>query len=809
MDAIRSQIPPSICDLNPSVPFGLAQVIHRALAKQPYHRLSSANEFCQSLQRALANESLPQFDRLKIAPRISRIKNALGQGDSQYAKDLIFDLQAEGHIDPEITVLRIQVEEASRGKLIHRLLDSVRFHLDEEDYPLALEKIDRILDLDPANIDALALKREVKEKRSTAGIEKWYQIACQHRTNRLYAKAREAIAEILKIDPNHEPTKQLSLEIKRDEQEQLRLRGEMHRLYESALKAYGTGEISTALTKLERIIELGKRVSGQSRTNSEYERLYNQVRLERDQLQASYGEARAALEAKDLKKAQDICKQVLERRPHDALFKALQIEVDESERQIRSAAIAEFHARVEAEADLEAKFQLAKEAVKRFEDEQTFADIFRLVKQKRDLVNTIAARAREYEARFQFAEARNQWDILRNIYPRYPGLNYEIERVEKKQRESVQERIDGDIPEQSPAIAYPENVESRDSSGDVKDSARSEADSKRTELTTLDSNKSEWRKRMSQFSDVDAKTEFRSRQGSRPEAEFEGPEPIADEQGSDHLASVGLLSGQTETPSELQPRFLNGRRQNRRDSPSEERQRSWPPSQRLGVYAAVAGIIVAAVVASVLLHNGTKSGKPGAQKPSSIVSSPKPAMLSAPAPVVSAQAGGSTTGSAASGSSSAPGSLSRPRRGELVTMFFNSSPPAAQVMADRKSSLQCETPCSLDLPRGEHTVVFSAWNRDPITRTITVSTPGEISADLPPATGSIEIISNPPGLNISIDGTNQGQTPLTLRLTTGRHEMKVSGNAQEQVQTIEVGKEEEGLKIITINLTSGSPPRDS
>ncbi len=437
MNAIRTDTPPPIPDLNPGVPYLLAKVVHRALAKQPYYRFSTAREFADLLQRALRNEPIPELNAARIGPRLGEIRKALGEGDCQYARELLRELDAEGHIEPEVAPLRAKIEGAIRSKTVHQLLESARARMEEEDYPLALEKVRNTLAVDAGNIDALALEREIQLRISSAGTEKWYQIARQHLDNKHFAKAREAVEEIIKLDSTQSRAKELKEQIRRGEQEQTKIRQEIHKVYESALRAYGNGEISTALTKLERVIELGKRVSGNPGADAQYVSMYDQIRQERDELQASYAEGRKALESKNFSKAREICKQVLDRRPQDALFKALSIQVDHRERQARSEAIAELHTRIEAETDVEQKYQLVKEAVRRFPDEPAFTERLKSVKEERDLVNGLVARARQYESQSQFAEARNQWDILRTISPEYPALEYELDRLSRKQQESL------------------------------------------------------------------------------------------------------------------------------------------------------------------------------------------------------------------------------------------------------------------------------------------------------------------------------------------------------------------------------------
>src|SRR5262245_53079388 len=51
---------------------------------------------------------------------------------------------------------------------------------------------------------------------------------------------------------------------------------------------------------------------------------------------------------------------------------------------------------------------------------------------KRDLVNSIVARASVHEERGQISEALNDLEILQTIYSPYPGLKFERERLEKR-----------------------------------------------------------------------------------------------------------------------------------------------------------------------------------------------------------------------------------------------------------------------------------------------------------------------------------------------------------------------------------------
>src|SRR6185437_9941323 len=202
-------------------------------------------------------------------------------------------------------------------------------------------------------------------QRSTSQIDKWLLIARQHLENRLYAKARQATEEILKIDRSNAQALELLAEVAHEEQKAAKVHQERQQLYDSALQAYREGDISSALSKLERVIELGKHAPGQRHTDAQYLAFYDQIRSERDDLHMCYADGKKALELRDFEKAFGICQDVLRRRPADPLFQSLKIEIEDVQRQENSAAVAQYHSKVEAEPDLERKYALLQETVKR------------------------------------------------------------------------------------------------------------------------------------------------------------------------------------------------------------------------------------------------------------------------------------------------------------------------------------------------------------------------------------------------------------------------------------------------------------
>jgi serine/threonine protein kinase len=440
-EAIRRFMPPPVCDINPAVNQALSRTVHKALAKQPWHRFSTAREFGETLLKALRNEPIERFDLGKYQPRIERIKKAYNDGDLQFAMEILCELESEGHLDAELPLLHIQIEQGLRHKTIQQLLDGARTRIEEEEYPLALQKIQEVLALEPQNAEALGLKRDIEQQRSERQIENWLRIARQHLENQLYNQARQAVQEVLKLDASDTKARQLLADIERQEQETAKAREKKQKLYESALESYKKGEISTALSKLERVLALNSQRSDSAASDREatYQSLYNQIRSERDAAHNAYAEGRAQLANGNVTRALELCEQFLQKRAGDPMFQALKIEAEEMRRQQESAAIAEMNSRIEAEPDPEKKYALAKEAVEKYPQEMHFKSSLKLIRERRDLIASIVARARQYEERGQLNDAAGQWDILRTIYPAYPGLDFEIERLWRRREEQIKE----------------------------------------------------------------------------------------------------------------------------------------------------------------------------------------------------------------------------------------------------------------------------------------------------------------------------------------------------------------------------------
>jgi len=437
--AILHNIPPPVSDFNPAANRVVSQVIHKAMAKQPFHRFSSVREFADDLQKALRGEPIEVFDESRIASRIQRAQKAFANGEYDFASEVLSGLEAEGYLHPDMEPLRRQINQSVRSKTIHQLLESARRGFEEEEYQLALQKLQEVFQIEPNHSDALALKADIENKRSTEQITQWIKLAQQHLQNHSYSHARQALEKALALKPSDTQARKLLAEVNRQQQEYVRLHKEKEELYYAAVEAWRKGEVSSALSELERVLELDRRAPDTSTPDRavSYQTLYNQVRSDHDTIKNAYEDARKQLNERNFKPALALCEEYLAKYPGHALFQALKVDVEESQRQELSAYIARIDREVESEPDLDRRVSILREALEVHPKEAHFERSLQLTTAKRDLVNAIVAKARNYEERSLFNEALGQWEMLRTIYALYPGLNFEIERVTRRREQQA------------------------------------------------------------------------------------------------------------------------------------------------------------------------------------------------------------------------------------------------------------------------------------------------------------------------------------------------------------------------------------
>ena len=119
--------------------------------------------------------------------------------------------------------------------------------------------------------------------------------------------------------------------------------------------------------------------------------------------------------------------------------------------------------------------------------------------------------------------------------------------------------------------------------------------------------------------------------------------------------------------------------------------------------------------------------------------------------------------------------------------FQLTTSPVGAVATFDKSGIECTTPCSLMLPAGRHTFVLRHAGYRETQKIIAIPNDTGLIVDLVPMTGTLNLITNPPGLTLLIDGREYSQkTPVSLMLPVGSHKIQVVKGSERQELEIEL-----------------------
>ncbi len=217
--AIRTHLPPPACELNVQISQLLSQTVQKAMAKAPFHRYDSAREFAETLQKAVRNERIECFDGSRVQPRIERTRKALQDGDLEFAQEILTELESEGHQHAEMPGVRAAIDQTVRFKKVRELLDSARSRFAEEEYPLALQKVQEVLELDPTNSDGIAIKSKIERHRSEKQLGTWFELIRKELENSNFSGARRGVDEVFRLSPSNSRGRDALREIERREQE--------------------------------------------------------------------------------------------------------------------------------------------------------------------------------------------------------------------------------------------------------------------------------------------------------------------------------------------------------------------------------------------------------------------------------------------------------------------------------------------------------------------------------------------------------------------------------------------------------------
>ncbi|HEY2842732.1 MAG TPA: serine/threonine-protein kinase [Bryobacteraceae bacterium] len=191
------------------------------------------------------------------------------------------------------------------------------------------------------------------------------------------------------------------------------------------------------------------------------------------------------------------------------------------------------------------------------------------------------------------------------------------------------------------------------------------------------------------------------------------------------------------------------------------------------------GTVALAIIVGFLALR--KPAEPAASDPAIV------APVSQPAPAADPPAGPSPasekTAAPAPAAAAAPAGPTGPVSPKEGTFQLTTSPAGATAAFDT-SAVECTTPCSLTLPAGRHSFVLHLAGYRDQQKIITIPNDTGLIVDLVAMTGTLNLITDPAGATVLVDGREQAQkTPTSLTLPVGPHKIQlVKGNERQEFQ---------------------------
>lgn len=115
-----------------------------------------------------------------------------------------------------------------------------------------------------------------------------------------------------------------------------------------------------------------------------------------------------------------------------------------------------------------------------------------------------------------------------------------------------------------------------------------------------------------------------------------------------------------------------------------------------------------------------------------------------------------------------------------------SEPPGAKLVVDDRPDATCDSPCTLTLSNGRHTLTAELNGYNIARRIFTLPNDESLLVPLTKSVGVLVVTSVPAGCHVFADGKDFGPTPAELHLPAGPHKIVVGSGPLQRSETIEV-----------------------
>jgi serine/threonine-protein kinase len=144
-----------------------------------------------------------------------------------------------------------------------------------------------------------------------------------------------------------------------------------------------------------------------------------------------------------------------------------------------------------------------------------------------------------------------------------------------------------------------------------------------------------------------------------------------------------------------------------------------------------------------------------------------------------------------------PVAPAEPEAPAVANVQIVTNPPGASAVLDGQAEKTCTTPCSFEAPYGRHSVALTLAGYRQEMRLIDVGGPRELFVNLTQPTGTVRVISDPPGADIFVNNQRRTEkTPATFVLPAGSYTLAVVKDGRRTEQNVEV---KDGA-LLTFNL---------
>jgi serine/threonine protein kinase len=110
-----------------------------------------------------------------------------------------------------------------------------------------------------------------------------------------------------------------------------------------------------------------------------------------------------------------------------------------------------------------------------------------------------------------------------------------------------------------------------------------------------------------------------------------------------------------------------------------------------------------------------------------------------------------------------------------LAVNVQTTPAGASITFDNDPALSCQSPCSLPLAKGRHTLSATTSGYRAALRIFELPRDAELSVNLIRMAGQIHVVTDPPGAAILVNGQQRSEkTPATIELPVGKQTVVVS-----------------------------------